>query len=123
MDKDAEIARLQEEVDHYRVKAKCYGNIVHGCSPALASAGFPVDASNQDGAVGGIKRAVEAMSAEIARLKAALEKERKFRREATELLSGFFDGDDIAPSAAVLLAYEGDLDEAESAERAAQEKP
>lgn len=54
------------EVEHWRTKAKCYGDIVHGCTPALDAAGFPVDRFAKDGAVGAIKRAVEAMAAQLA---------------------------------------------------------
>jgi len=49
------------DVDHWRVKAKCYGNIVHGCSPALEAAGHPVDKSPPGGAVEGIRKSVEAL--------------------------------------------------------------
>ena len=51
-------------VGHWWAKAMAYGGIVFGCSPALAAAGHPVDASTDDGAVGGISRAVEALVAE-----------------------------------------------------------
>lgn len=43
-------------------KAKCYGDMVHGCSPALAAAGFPVDENDPDGRVSAIAKAVKAMS-------------------------------------------------------------
>lgn len=58
-------SRILHDLDHWRVKATCYGNIVHGCSPALEAAGYPVDASGGDGAVGAIKRAVEAMAKDL----------------------------------------------------------
>lgn len=63
---------LVEECEHWRTKAKCYGAIVHNCSPVLAEAGFPVDASQADGAVGGIARSVGLLKADRDRLKAAL---------------------------------------------------
>lgn len=63
---DTHDAALRAEVGHYRAKAEAYGGIVHGCSPALAAAGFPVDATKPDGAVGGIRRAVEALTAQLA---------------------------------------------------------
>lgn len=66
LEQQASISRLEEEVQHWKVKATCYGNIVHGCSPALEAAGFPVDASNADGRVGGIRRSVESMAKELA---------------------------------------------------------
>ncbi len=53
----------ESEIDHWRVKAKCYGDMVHGCSPALAAAGFPVDASGPGGGVEGVKRSVDALKA------------------------------------------------------------
>lgn len=64
----SEISQLRDDVNHWRVKAECYGNMVHGCSPALADAGYPVDASMQEGAVGGIRKSVEAMTLELNRL-------------------------------------------------------
>lgn len=64
---------LEEQVNHWRVKATCYGNIVHGCSPELEKAGFPVDSFAPDGAVGGIARAVKALTAELAALKSRAE--------------------------------------------------
>jgi hypothetical protein len=66
------LSAAEEEVNHWKIKAKCYGNIVHGCSPALAAAGFPVESSQPDGAVGGIRRAVEAMAKEKQELRAAM---------------------------------------------------
>lgn len=59
------VKELEEQIVHWQVKAKCYGDIVHGCSPALEAAGFPVDAHRSDGAVGGIKRSVEALVAKF----------------------------------------------------------
>jgi hypothetical protein len=53
-------------------KAKCYGDMVHGCSPALAAAGFAPDEFAKDGQVGAIARAVKAMAEQ----RATLEKER-----------------------------------------------
>lgn len=48
-------------------KAKCYGDMVHGCVPALAAAGFPVD-ENSDSRKEAIAKAVrqlaEALTAE-----------------------------------------------------------
>lgn len=58
-------------VSHMYAKAKCYGDMVHGCSLAFDAAGFPVDRFAKDGAVGAIARAAQAMAAEIARLRAA----------------------------------------------------
>ncbi len=62
------VRQLKEDNNHWRVKAKCYGDMVHGCSPAFEAAGFPVDRRGDDGAVGGIARAAKAMAAEIERL-------------------------------------------------------
>jgi len=86
----SEVARLEREsssqtyrgnsVEHWYTKAKCYGDMVHGCSPALEAAGFPVDRFCDDGAVGGIARAVEAMQARVAELKG----ERDEAREAAK---------------------------------------
>lgn len=59
-----------ETIEHWRVKAMCYGDMVRGCTPALEAAGFPVDASQEDGAVGGVRRAVEAMAERIAEMEA-----------------------------------------------------
>lgn len=61
---EQQVAELTESVQHWKIKAECYGNIVHGCSPVLASAGHPVDKTQKDGAIGGIRRAVEALTAE-----------------------------------------------------------
>ncbi len=47
-------------------KAKCYGDMVHGCSPAIAAAGFPVDENAPDGQVGAIARSVQEMSSKLA---------------------------------------------------------
>jgi len=63
-----EIERLRKDCEHWTVKAKCYGDIVHGCTPALEAAGFPVDRFGESGSIGGIRRAVEAASNEIERL-------------------------------------------------------
>lgn len=69
-----ECQKLREEVEHWRTKATCYGNIVHGCTPALEKAGFPVETFAKDGAVGSIKRALEAMGADLEAAKARWEK-------------------------------------------------
>lgn len=61
---EIEVKGLQEDVNHWHVKAEAYGGIVFNCSPALEAAGHPVDASGPDGAVGGIRRAVGALVAE-----------------------------------------------------------
>ncbi len=57
-ERDAAILRA-EGMDHYRIKAKCYGDMVHGVSPALAEAGFPVEEFTKDGNVGAVRRSVE----------------------------------------------------------------
>lgn len=57
-ERDAEIAKLREERDHWHTKAVCYGGMVHGCEPALKSAGITVDSSGEGGAVVGIAEAV-----------------------------------------------------------------
>jgi len=69
---EAEIERLRAEVEHWRVKAECYGGMVHGITPVLAKAGFPVEEFAKDGNLGAIPRAVSRMAAEVERLKAAL---------------------------------------------------
>lgn len=69
-----QLAAANEQIHHWRTKAECYGNIVHGCSPALEKAGFPVDGEQRDGAVGGVRRAVEALAARLA----AVTQERDF---------------------------------------------
>lgn len=46
-------------------KAKCYGDMVHGCSPALAAAGFPVDENNPHGRIEAIANAVKKMAAAL----------------------------------------------------------
>lgn len=51
-------------VAHWWAKAHAYGGMVHGCGPILAAAGHPIDASQADGAVGGIGRAVASLVAE-----------------------------------------------------------
>ena len=61
----ATIEAKDAEVDHWRVKAECYGRIVHGCTPALESAGYHVDKSGKGGAISAIKDAVERMAATI----------------------------------------------------------
>ena len=67
----AEVERLKDELEHWRSKAQCYGAIVHGCSPALEAAGYPVnDGANTGGAVAGVKVAVEALKAERDALRA-----------------------------------------------------
>ena len=77
----------EAEIDHWRVKARCYGDIVHGCSPALAAAGFLVDATQNDGAVGGIARSVNALASALASERAARESwEREFNVANTERL-------------------------------------
>ncbi len=58
-----------DQVNHWRIKAQCYGNIVRGCTPALEASGFPVDCTRADGAVGGIARAVLAMHAAMTQLR------------------------------------------------------
>lgn len=80
--RDATIARLTEERDrglykgnsyeYWYTKAKCYGDMVHGCSPALEAAGFPVDHYAKDGAVGAIARSVTALADTLAQLRAEL---------------------------------------------------
>jgi hypothetical protein len=72
-----QLAAANEDIGHWKVKATCYGNMVHGCSPALADAGFPVDDEQADGAVGGIARAVKAMAKQL-----AAERERGDKAEA-----------------------------------------
>jgi hypothetical protein len=64
-----ELRRLAEALDaerqdskHWRVKAQCYGAIVQGCSPALESAGYHVNATQDGGAVRGIRDAVVAIT-------------------------------------------------------------
>ena len=56
----------EKDGEKWRIKAKCYGDMVHGCSPALEAAGCPVDASGKGGAVKGIKDAVEVLVARLA---------------------------------------------------------
>lgn len=51
-------------------KAKCYGDMVHGCSPALADAGFPPEEYAKDGQVGAIARAVADMAEEMSNVHA-----------------------------------------------------
>ena len=65
----ADFKRLRAEVEHWRVKAECYGGMVHGITPALAEAGFPVEEFAKDGNLGAIPRAVSRMAAEVKRLK------------------------------------------------------
>jgi hypothetical protein len=55
--------QAREEVDHWRVKAECYGAIVHGCTPALERAGIRVDIHGSGGAGIGIAGAVERIAA------------------------------------------------------------
>lgn len=90
-EKRAEEAEAKaSETDHWRVKARCYGDIVHGCSPALAAAGFPVDSSQHDGAVGGIARSVSALAETLASERAArvaAERERDEARSSEEWLA------------------------------------
>lgn len=50
-------------------KAKCYGDMVHGCSVTLDELGFPVDRFAKDGAVGAVGRACKAMGAELTTLR------------------------------------------------------
>jgi len=65
------------DCEHWRVKAGCYGDMVHGISPVLAAAGFPVEECAKDGNVGAIPRAVtqmrDALQARYDRLLAAEE--------------------------------------------------
>jgi chromosome segregation ATPase len=49
------------EVDHWRVKAEAYGNMVFGCGPVLEAAGHPIDCSLPGGKVKGVRIAVEAL--------------------------------------------------------------
>ncbi len=70
----ARIGELEADVEHWKRKATCYGNIVHACSPALAAAGYPVDATGEDGAVGGIAKAVETLTAELDAARKVLDK-------------------------------------------------
>lgn len=53
-----------DEINHWRVKAECYGRMVHNCAPALAEAGFPVDSSQPGGGVEGVRKAVIALAAD-----------------------------------------------------------
>ncbi len=79
---DKTVAELKDECDHWRVKAKAYGDMVQGCSPTLATAGFPVDASQADGAIGGIARAVEALAKDRDSLRAKVAELRADRDNA-----------------------------------------
>ena len=61
-------------------KAKVYGDMVHGCVPALASAGFPVDENDPQGRASAIANAVNKLKTErdahaalLQRMAAALE--------------------------------------------------
>lgn len=74
-------ARRDAEVAKWHEKAKCYGDMVHGCSPALERAGHPVDASLPGGAVRGIRAAVEALVAERDAARAEVERLREQREE------------------------------------------
>lgn len=49
----------------WRSKAIAYGNMVHGCASALESAGYPVDAFQEGGAVKGVADAVNAISCDL----------------------------------------------------------
>jgi hypothetical protein len=64
-----QLAEARESQNHWRIKADCYGSIVHGCTPALEAAGCTVDCSGGDGAVGGIARAVKQLAAKLAEAK------------------------------------------------------
>ena len=64
-----EIKDLREQVNHWKTKAEYYGNMVHGCGPALEAAGFPVDSYQSGGWRRGVKRAVEALAADRDRWK------------------------------------------------------
>lgn len=50
-------------------KAKCYGDMVHGCSVTLDEMGYPPDRYAKDGNVGAISRAIAAMGDELAKLR------------------------------------------------------
>ena len=64
-DQNKYLIALTHDLNQARTKAKCYGDIVHGCQPALEKAGYPVDASQSGGAVKGIREAVESMSNDL----------------------------------------------------------
>jgi DNA repair exonuclease SbcCD ATPase subunit len=68
----AQLAEARDEIDHWKVKAECYGNMVHNVSPVLAEAGYPVDNSLPDGAVGGVAKAVEKLRDKLAEARALL---------------------------------------------------
>ena len=68
----AKLDALRDQCEHLRVKATCYGDMVHGVTPALAEAGFPVEELTKDGNVGAISRAVEKLRDNMLALKAEL---------------------------------------------------
>lgn len=63
LDLKARADRAEDDTQHWRTKAKAYGDMVHACSPAFAKAGFPIDSFLSDDRLGGIGKAAEALAA------------------------------------------------------------
>jgi hypothetical protein len=107
-----EVMDLIEQCEHWRVKAQCYGDMVHGVSPALAAAGFPVEEYAKDGNVGAIARAVAKMRDALAALKAKYE---RLLAAAKDLFDCHAEGGYVQPDPDVLDTLEKAIQEAEEA--------
>jgi hypothetical protein len=77
---------LEEQVNHWRVKAECYGNIVHGVTPVLGASGHTVDRFREDGAVGTIKLSVESLVKERDNLRQMVDRLRQDNEHWTKRL-------------------------------------
>ena len=77
----SECTKLRAEVGHWQAKAKCYGDMVHGCAPVLERAGYPVCSDMPSGAVGGVAASCSSLLLEV-------ERSRKVEAAAEAWLSG-----------------------------------
>lgn len=64
-------------VNHWYTKAKCYGDMVHGAAIPLEKSGHPICSAGPDGAVGGIRRAIESLVSDRDALRAENEQRKK----------------------------------------------
>ena len=98
---DAATKELREEVEHWRVKAECYGNIVHGCTPTLEEAGYPVDRNK----MGGIALSVKALATERDKLREDNKRLEKQEQETQGFIDTMCPGDDDLTPYGKLVAF------------------